>query len=153
NPLSPLIMGACRVLVYVVAALAAAGTCTDVVLGGAASLLAYLVGLTYVAKQENLSDVKNLWPLAFLAGPLLFGAPAIGSFVGVALYVGFAAWVLRAVRLLRSREVRRIPRAVTALIAGISLLDALLVARAGHPFVAAAVACGFPATLGLQRFV
>ena len=30
-------------------------------------LLSYLVGLTYIAKQEHLGRVANLWPLVFLA--------------------------------------------------------------------------------------
>jgi hypothetical protein len=153
NPVSPFLMGLCRVLVYVTAAFAAAGSCPAPVLAGTACLLAYLIGLTYVAKQENLAAVKNLWPLSFLLVPFVFGAPAIGSIVGAAIYVGFGAWVFGAVRLLRSQEPRRIPRAVTALIAGISLLDALLVARLGHPGLAVVVACGFPATLFFQRYV
>jgi hypothetical protein len=39
---------------------------------GAGALLAYLIGLTYVAKQETLGQVRNLWPLAFLAVPFLY---------------------------------------------------------------------------------
>src|SRR5262249_34347295 len=57
NPLSPLLMGLCRVLVYVTAALAVAGRIPGPVAGGALVLLAYLVGLTYVAQQHNLSPL------------------------------------------------------------------------------------------------
>src|SRR5262249_42764395 len=46
NPLSPFLMGLCRVLVYVTAGFAAAGSCPSAVLQGAACLLAYLIGLT-----------------------------------------------------------------------------------------------------------
>ena len=70
NPLSPVVMGLCRVLVYVTAALAVAGRVGPAVAGGALALLCYLIGLTYVAKQENLSEVRHLWPLVFLAAPV-----------------------------------------------------------------------------------
>ena len=35
-------------------------------------LLCYLVGLTYVAKQENLGHIRNVWPLAFLSAPVVY---------------------------------------------------------------------------------
>ena len=35
-------------------------------------LLCYLIGLTYVAKQETLGEVRNLWPLLFLGVPLVY---------------------------------------------------------------------------------
>src|SRR5262249_25023546 len=54
NPLSPVLMGLCRVLVYVTAALAVRGSLPAALLGGAAVLLVYLIGLTYVAKQARL---------------------------------------------------------------------------------------------------
>ena len=82
NPLSPVVMGLCRVLVYVTAALAVAGRIDLPVWGGAAVVLSYLIGLTYVAKQENLTEVRNLWPLVFLAAPVslrVAGARAGGS--------------------------------------------------------------------------
>src|SRR6185503_10646253 len=74
DPLSPLVMGACRVLVYVTAGLAAAGTIGLPLVGGALVLLSYLIGLTYVAKQETLAEYRNLWPLAFLFAPFVYTA-------------------------------------------------------------------------------
>ena len=52
-----------RLIVELSAALAAA----------AVVALGYLIGLTYVAKQENLGKVENLWPLVFLLAPLAYG--------------------------------------------------------------------------------
>ena len=63
NPLSPVLMGICRVLVYVTAGLAVAHELPAALLIGALLLLCYLIGLTYVAKQETLGEVRNLWPL------------------------------------------------------------------------------------------
>jgi 4-hydroxybenzoate polyprenyltransferase len=154
NPLSPLLMGLCRVLVYVTAALAVAGRVAGAVAGGAAVLLCYLIGLTYVAKQENLSEVRNLWPLLFLAAPFVYAAPVLGrGALAAVLYVAFLAWVAYAVSLLVRRGRRDIRGAVVGLIAGISLLDALLIAGTGDAVRAAAAVLGFVLTLGFQRWV
>ena len=59
---APLVMGACRALVYMLAAVAVGGTVSAAVLIPSLSLLGYVAGLTYVAAQENLREVKNLWP-------------------------------------------------------------------------------------------
>ncbi len=69
NPLSPVLMGICRVLVYVTAGLAVALELPTALWVGAFLLLCYLIGLTYVAKQETLGEVRNLWPLLFLGAP------------------------------------------------------------------------------------
>jgi hypothetical protein len=45
---------------------------------GSLVLLSYLIGLTYVAKQENLREYKNVWPLAFLFAPFIYAAGAYG---------------------------------------------------------------------------
>ncbi len=154
NPLSPLLMGLCRVLVYLTAALAVAGRVGSAVGGGAAVLLAYLIGLTYVAKQENLAEYRNLWPLAFLMAPFAYGVPALRQGpVGAALYLGFLGWVCYAVSLLVRKGRPDIRRAVISLIAGISLLDALLIAGTGDIARAGWAVLGFGLTLFFQRWV
>ena len=154
NPLSPVVMGVCRVLVYVTAALAVAGHVGPAVRGGALALLCYLIGLTYVAKQENLSEVRNLWPLLFLAAPFLYAAPsALARAPSALLYLGFLVWVVHAVSWLMRSGRRDIRRAVVSLIAGISLLDAVLIAGAGDPWRAAWAVGGFVLTLLFQRWV
>jgi 4-hydroxybenzoate polyprenyltransferase len=154
NPLSPVVMGLCRVLVYVTAALAVAGRVGPAVAGGAAVLLAYLIGLTYVAKQENLSEVRHLWPLAFLGAPFVYAwATLLGGGLGAALYVGLLVWAAYAVSWLVRPGHRDIRRAVVSLIAGISLLDALLIAGAGDSARAVWAVVGFALTLVFQRWV
>ena len=153
NPLGPLLMGLCRVLVYVIAALSVAPSLEAPVIGAAIVLLAYLVGLTAVAKQENLKELRNLWPLPFLFAPFLYAAPmAARSPAGAALYVGFLAWVLSGIALLVGRR-KEIGRAVVRFIAGISLLDALLIAGAGRPATALVAVLGFATALAAQRYV
>ena len=51
------------------------------------------------------------------------------------------------------RAPRAVPKAVVALIAGISLLDGLLCATAGAPAAALLCVLGFVVTLAFQRFV
>ena len=155
NPLSPVVMGFCRVLIYVGAALCYTQTFPERLWIGAILMLCYLIGLTYVAKQESLARVENLWPLAFLAAPAVYGAwlvmergPVVAFF-----WLAFCAWALVALWFLRRRRRGDIPRAVVSLIAGISLLDALLIAAYGPLPLAVLALAGFGATLALQRYV
>lgn len=77
NPLSPLLMGACRAMVYVVAGLAVAGS-----LGGRAWLAAALLGL-YVAGLTQMAKTGPPW-LARRLGYLI---------AGIALYDALVAAV------------------------------------------------------------
>jgi UbiA prenyltransferase family len=154
NPLSPVLMGLCRVLVYVTAGLAVADELPRALLTGALLLLCYLIGLTYVAKQETLGEVRNLWPLLFLGAPLVYAVlTALESPTAALLSLAFVLWVGVALWFLRRRQPVDVPRAVISLIAGISLLDAVLIAGAGALSVAWLAVAGFALTLALQRFV
>jgi 4-hydroxybenzoate polyprenyltransferase len=155
DPLSPVFMALCRVMVYLIAASVVATAANSKVLWGAGSSGAYLIGLTYIAKQENLSQVKNLWPLVFLVVPFLAYWRPAGGFDGtMVLWLVFLSWVLYALSHLIRRNGRDIPSAVVALIAGISLLDGLLIVSAGAPIGWIFIAVlGFVLTLSFQRFV
>ena len=121
---------------------------------GALALLCYLIGLTYAAKQENLNRIAHAWPLLFLAAPFVY-VPAVlglGGFGGFA-YAIFLAWVVYALaHLLRPGHVN-VPRAVVSLLAGICLLDALLISASGNMLLALVAGSGFLLTLLLQRWV
>jgi 4-hydroxybenzoate polyprenyltransferase len=154
NPLSPVVMGLCRALIYVGAGLCYALALPGQLWAGALSLLCYLIGLTYIAKQETLSRVENLWPLAFLAVPVAHGAWLCAATpLAAPFWVLFCGWMLLALWFLRRRRKGDIPRAVVSLIAGISLLDALLIAGAGATGLALAGLAGFGLTLFLQRHI
>jgi hypothetical protein len=154
NPWGPVLMGICRVLVYVTAGLAVTSELPAPLRTGALMLLCYLIGLTYVAKQETLGEVRNLWPLLFLAAPAVYGLTmATGGPTNALMLFFFVAWVGVALWFLRRRRPGDVPRAVVSLIAGISLLDALLIAGAGATGVAWLGVAGFALTLALQRFV
>jgi hypothetical protein len=155
NPLAPVVMGLCRALVYGAAAAATVGTVTGPVLLAALALTAYVAGLTYAARQESLDQVGNLWPLLLLAGPLLVALPAVyqgpTAFV---LYLMLVGWTAYGVYLLARRPMAgAVSRAVGFFIAGISLVDAALLAGAGAIAAALAATAGFGLTLLLQRSI
>ena len=149
DPLSPLVMALCRVMVYFVAAAAVETALSPDVLIGATALTGYLIGLTYVAKQENLSEVKNLWPLLFLSLPVLQFFRGANLLAGMAL----VGWALYALSFLIEKP-RRIPSAVVSLIAGIALLDAMTISTIPEQgTLALAAGAAFLVTLAFQRFI
>lgn len=154
NPLSPLVMGLCRVLVYITAASAVVTVLPTGLLVAAAMLLCYLIGLTYIAKQENVNQLRSMWPLLFLVAPFLYTLPLAAGDITVRVpYVAFALWVTFALSFLLRGTRRNVPRAVAALLAGICLLDALLIAAHGQTTLAWLAGVGFVLTLLLQRYV
>ena len=155
NPVAPVIMGLCRALVYCGAAAVAAGSVPVAIVIAAVALLAYVAGLTYAARQESFDRVGNLWPLAVLMVPMLLALPALANGVVPALvYLALLGCAAYAIYLLAARPMPgAVPRAVSLLIAGISLLDAALLAAAGEAVPALTALLGFPATLLLQRYI
>jgi 4-hydroxybenzoate polyprenyltransferase len=151
-PWSPVVMGTCRALVYVTCGLFWDSTPPALLLAAALLLLAYVVGLSFAARQENLTRIRNVWPLLLLGAPLIFAAPWLPatSPLARACFAGFAAWVAWALwRLMRPAPDLR--GGVSLLIAGISLFDALFAALAGAPLLALACAAGAALTLVAQR--
>ena len=148
NVLSPVLMGACRALVYFVAALAVVGEVPLEVATAAVVLLLYIVGLTQVAKAEG-GGLLSWWPLAAVLASIGYWVGWVNSVWFVLLLVAFAAWVWRALWFVRSR--RRIGAGVVSLIAGVSLFDALAVASVDGSLAAVAVClAAFLVTIALQ---
>jgi len=154
NPLSPLLMGVCRMLVYLCAGFAVATEIPGRLLIAAALLVCYLIGLTYAAKQEHVGRIEGTWPLAFLVVPFVYLLPEVlRAPLALVLYLALLGWVAWAVSLLVRGGAGDVPRAVVSLIAGIALLDAVIIATAGEPALALAAAGAFAVTLALQRRV
>ena len=154
NPISPLIIGLCRVLVYITAGICFVAALGTPLLVGAALLVSYLIGLTYVAKQENFGSVENMWPLLFLAAPILYGLYlAVDSAIIWPFWLVFIFWIFVALYFIKRRGPGDIPRAVVSLIAGICLLDAIMIASTGNIVWAIVAVVAFGLTLLLQKYV
>ncbi|MDE0727691.1 MAG: UbiA family prenyltransferase [Alphaproteobacteria bacterium] len=155
DPVGPAWMGLCRVIIYLTAAFLVTAQPPVILYLGAVALFFYLIGLTYIAKQENLGQVANLWPLLFLAVPVVAAIWIAVTDGGLALLLAaaFIIWMVNALRYLWRRQPGDIPRAVVSLIAGMSLLDAVLIAHMGAPVMAWAAAACFALTLAFQRFI
>ena len=153
NPVSPVTMGLCRLLTYVAAGLAATALLSGPLLAAAVVSLCYLIGLTYVAKQESFGSVRNLWPLLFLAAPVVYGAVLADRPASWITVAAMACWILSSLSLLRGRRSVAIPRVVVSLIAGIALLDGMFMALSGRTAAAPVAALCFVATLMSQRWI
>lgn len=163
NPLSPVLMGLCRMLVYVSCALTLTSALPALLLLGAAVTFSYLIGLTYTAKQEKFSHVSTLWPLACLVAPVIFGLVNAGSSVLTwTSTIAVCGWTLYCLQLVMRRNPGDIPKAVTGLIAGIALIDGLFITIAantyGYSSTSTIIMVGtcwlaFALTLKLQRYI
>ncbi|MEM8947974.1 MAG: UbiA family prenyltransferase [Pseudomonadota bacterium] len=154
NPFGPYVMGVCRMMVYVTAGICFLVPPPAWLLLAALILFSYLIGLTAIARQENLREIDGSWPLLLFVPPLVYGLFWFSSNVTSAIalilllgVIGIAVWMLR----------RRLPGdigvAVSVLIAGICLLDAVFLASAGEIVLAWWAIAGFVLTLMLQRFI
>jgi 4-hydroxybenzoate polyprenyltransferase len=155
NPFAPVVMGACRALVYGATAAAVSGAISVSVIAAAVAVAAYVAGLTYAARQENLNTVGNLWPLALLSAPIVAAAGVFHQGAGaLAVYTLLPAWTAACVYLLARRpSPGSVSRAVGWLIAGISLCDAAMLASVGAVTPALAAISGFLLTLFAQKHV
>jgi 4-hydroxybenzoate polyprenyltransferase len=155
NPFAPVVMGACRALVYGATATALSGGVTILVAVAAVAIAAFVAGLTYAARQESLDKIGNLWPLALLAAPLLVALGVFRQgFGAMAVYLLLAVWIAAAVYLLARRPVAgSVSRAVGWLIASISLCDAAILASTGAIMPALAAIGGFFLTLVSQKYI
>lgn len=155
NPLAPVVMGACRALVYCTVAAALTGNVSMIVTLSGTAIGAYVAGLTYAARQENLDTVGCLWPLILLAAPLAASIGALSHGAGAfAIYLMPVAWIAAAIYLLARRPgPGSVSRAVGWLIAGVSLCDAAILAGVGAIGPALVAIAGFVATLVAQKYV
>ena len=153
NPLSPLLMAACRALVYVTAFLAASTALTAELWLWAGLLFGYVVGLTAIAKTEAGSRLGGAGPAVLLGLPavaFVVASPPVAAWPLLAIFVG---WVAYGASFVYRTDGRNVGRAVGSLIAGIALLDALVLAVAGSAVGVAVALVAFGATLFFQRYV
>ena len=149
NPLSPVLMACTRMLVYVTAFVTFAPTLTFSLVFWSLLLGLYIVGLTYIAKTET-SSLTGYWPAALLFLPAMVGALAL-PWSGFWVPLVLALWVAHSVSFIYLT--RDVGRAIGQLIAGVSLLDALVILLFGTFAGVAWALAAFALTLFLQRFI
>ncbi len=150
----PLLMGVCRLLLYLIAASAGGAALNGRVIWPAVALGLYVAGLSLVARKEIGAVRPPIWPVALLVAPLALAAlfnddPHWPSTLAMALLSASIVWALT-----QSfwREHARIGVTVSRLLAGIALVDMVAASQADRAWL-----WGFPllfaAALFLQRFV
>ncbi len=161
NFFGPVLMGLNRVYVYATTGFVVSSEPNVVLWYGAVALLSYLIGLTFLAQQENLTRLTRFWPAVFLFLPLGYPFFALASgeaepnwslvsvvIVLLLLWVGRALWLIRP-----SSSSPKIPLSIVSLIAGISLLDALGAALLDDGFSVMLCCAGFAVCLVSQKVV
>ena len=143
---APVLMAACRFLLYLVAASAGGGPANRAVLWRAVAMAAYVVGLSYLARGESKATPSMGWTVGLLFVPVAtaFLQPGSAFATVLAFAVVQALWTLCCLL----RLVSAIPSGVPGLLAGIALVDGL--AAVGHGLTAVFLAL-FVLALCLQR--
>jgi len=119
--LSPLLMGLCRFMVYLIAASGAArGIVGDAIWAGLA-LGAYVAGTGFLARSESNRGSSELWPLIFLGAPLGLAWLVNDGFhpAWALIALSLTAWMVWTLRRAFWMPGRNIGYTVSQLLAGI----------------------------------
>ena len=137
---SPLIMGLCRLLLYLLAGVAASGSVNAPLVIAALALGGYVVGLSNIARKEATRGRVNSWPCWLLALPLAvpfvlikvspdpiqLGAATLDMLDLLPLLFVYGLWVGRSLLFTFKAMVPQHGRTVSGLLAGMVLFDALM---------------------------
>jgi 4-hydroxybenzoate polyprenyltransferase len=132
--LAPLLMAACRFLLYLVAASTAQCGATQPLVWRAVALAAYITGLSYLARGESGPAPAKVWPILLLLVPIILAVAANpgGDAVQWGSVAVMAVWILWCLRGGFLRPRRPLTSAVSGLLAGIVLVDWLAAAAGGQ---------------------
>ena len=159
NPLSPLLMAGCRVAVLITSSYTLAATLPPILFLAIIAILAWLTGLTFLAKHEqgmgnSGNRWKEHWPLALLSVPIVMAFSWVPTEPSILLPLTLLAIVIYlAHSRLYKGSANHKGGAITLMIAGICLVDGLFMALIWGISGAAASVVAFGATLALQRWV
>lgn len=153
--LSPLLLGFCRFLLYLLAGATAPEGLAGISIWSGLAIGCYVAGLSWFARRQAIRGPIRRWPLILLAVPL--GLAWISNanehrHVAVALGLLLCLWIIPWLsHALRERE-PNIRMTVSGLVAGIVLVD--LLAVGGHStIVTLAFAALFMTVLLAQRYL
>ncbi len=149
---APVIMAACRFLLYLVAASATLRSVNDAVVWHGLALASYITGLSYLARKESGQGIVRRWPFLFLIAPLAASVlinpnrDAV-SWIATAFLIAWIFWCLRG---MFGFGIQNVGRGVAGLLAGIVLVDWAAVPRPTNEFILAFVSL-FILALIMQR--
>lgn len=152
---APVVMGACRVIVYLTAASVGVNGVAGEVIWKGLALGGYIVGLSLLARKESARVEAPYWPCALLAAPvaaawLLDDGEDLRAAILCSVILFF--WVTWTILQNLSREHPNIGRAVSRLLAGVCVVDLLAVADFSGPCAGIFGIC-FLLALLLQRSI
>ncbi|MFU8780801.1 MAG: UbiA family prenyltransferase [Kiritimatiellia bacterium] len=152
NRLGHWVMALARSLVYVTTFVALAGMHVWPLIWAAVAMLFYVAGLTYIARNETRNDFRRYWPVGFLVLPVLYFCwQTAGVFLLVP--VVFSVWCGWALWFVYRRTGKSIGGGIVRLIAGIALLDAMVLASGGLSLLVCMALVLFVLTRVLQRYI
>jgi 4-hydroxybenzoate polyprenyltransferase len=133
-PLSPLLISACRAMIYLTIWIASAASLKFGLIVWAIALAAYVTGLSYVAKVEETNVLRRYSPAFLLLAPaIVFSFQGFAAerafftpFFVLAIYV---AWVAVCLLTLFWPGRKSLGPAVSRMLAGICLVDLLAVSQ------------------------
>ena len=151
----PVLMGICRFLLYLVAASAATNGVTGRSIWCGLALVAYIIGLSFFAKEESTHGPLRYWPAFLMAAPIVLALIMDnGDYrqAGLLLSAVLGLWSIRALRQTLWSEEPQIGVTVSWLLAGIVFVDWLAAADAPRLLSGVFIAL-FLVALILQRIV
>lgn len=154
-PAAPVLMGACRLLVYVIAASAGSTGVTGWAAWCGLALMAYVVGLSCLARHESAGGPSDYFSLVLLAVPIVLALIMNGgSYREAALLLSavLALWIIRSLRPLFWSPEPDVKGAVSNLLAGIVFVDLLAVLDVPRAAGLVFLVC-FAAALLARRYI
>jgi hypothetical protein len=152
---SPVLLGLCRLLLYLIAGSAAANGVSGWSIWCGLALALYLLGAGCLPRPENTRGPSDFWPLVLLGTPVLLALlmdPGPYQLPAAELSAILGLWVVYCLRYAYWPADRNFARATSGLVSGIVLVDWLAVVDV--PRELSLVFLGlFGATLLLQRLV
>jgi 4-hydroxybenzoate polyprenyltransferase len=149
NPASPVVMALTRVMVYVTAFVAFSTEFNAAFVFAGVVMLFYIIGLTHIAKHETQASYRRYGPAALLLLPVLYIVHIpFGPYTFLVFF--FAGWTLYSIRWVYRG---RISAGISRLLAGISLLDALVLSSTGASNSVAIALMAVVLTSLLQGFI
>jgi len=152
NPAGPLLMALCRLMVYVIAFLSASSQTFFPLLVPGELLLCYVIALTLLAKVELKPRAIHFGSSLMLFLPAIYFMLQLSA-LALGLSLCFTSWVAYSLSLIYRSSPSQMGRAVSQLIAGIALLDGMVLATVGSIYGVVVALASFGLALFWQRYV